>query len=196
VADSSSVTLSNSTLSGNVALSKAGGIFAEDNATVSLSNTAFVGYFLFSGSSCDISTGLLVNINNHFDDDSCDGINSGDAALGQLMNNGGSALTHLPQAGSPLIDAGDNAAASALTSDQRGGVRIYNGTVDIGAVEIATGFVQFGTVNVNVAENAGTATLSIVRVGSNTGAVSVNVVSSDGSATASTDYTAVSQTFS
>jgi hypothetical protein len=61
-----------------------------------------------------------------------------DPRLGPLANNGGLTFTHLPGAGSPAIDAGDNTAAAGLTSDQRYGSfgRVFNGTVDIGAVEV------------------------------------------------------------
>ena len=61
-----------------------------------------------------------------------------DPLLGPLQNNGGVTPTMLPAAGSPAIDAGSNAAASGLNTDQRWGlfVRVFNGTVDIGAVEV------------------------------------------------------------
>jgi hypothetical protein len=67
--------------------------------------------------------------------------------LGALAANGGLGQTHLPQTGSPAIDAGQNcvvdlscAAANppvALTTDQRGVTRPQNAIVDIGAVEVA-----------------------------------------------------------
>jgi len=62
-----------------------------------------------------------------------------DPRLGELRGNGGKTLTHALLAGSPAIDAGDNAGASAL--DQRGIRRIRDGNrdgrsiVDIGAFE-------------------------------------------------------------
>ncbi len=68
-----------------------------------------------------------------------------DAQLGALQNNGGflagetstqqTVQTHLPDAGSPVIDMGSN--TQALTTDQRGAgfAREDNGTADIGAVE-------------------------------------------------------------
>lgn len=57
--------------------------------------------------------------------------------LGPLADNGGRTPTMLPMKGSPLIDAGSNAAAAdaGLTTDQRGLDRVFGGTVDIGAVE-------------------------------------------------------------
>jgi hypothetical protein len=57
--------------------------------------------------------------------------------LGPLANNAGPTLTHAPQAGSPLINAGSNALVPAnLISDQRGDARISGPAVDIGAVEV------------------------------------------------------------
>ena len=63
---------------------------------------------------------------------------SADPNLGPLQDNGGFTRTMLPNAGSPAIDKGSNTAFTGLTTDQRGGsfVRIFNGTVDIGAVEV------------------------------------------------------------
>ncbi len=56
--------------------------------------------------------------------------------LGPLQLNGGSLPTHLPNPGSPAVDSGDNLLAPG-TVDQRGNefTRIFNGIVDIGAVE-------------------------------------------------------------
>jgi CSLREA domain-containing protein len=70
-----------------------------------------------------------------------------DALLGPLADNGGPTQTHALLAGSPALDAGDNALAvdtdsSPLVSDQRGAGRISDSadagttaTVDIGAYE-------------------------------------------------------------
>ncbi|OAI41579.1 hypothetical protein AYO38_00675 [bacterium SCGC AG-212-C10] len=63
-----------------------------------------------------------------------------DPALGALSSNGGPTATHLPTAGSPAINGGDDAVVGAplsLTTDQRGtGFARKNGVhVDIGAVE-------------------------------------------------------------
>ena len=62
-----------------------------------------------------------------------------DARLEGLAGNGGATPTHALRPGSPALDAGDNATATAfgLTTDQRGSgfVRVINGTVDIGAFE-------------------------------------------------------------
>jgi len=54
--------------------------------------------------------------------------------LGPLADNGGPTLTHLPQPGSTLVNAGTNPAG--LATDQRGLARVFNAVADIGAVEI------------------------------------------------------------
>ncbi|MBL8247936.1 MAG: hypothetical protein JNK95_06165 [Candidatus Competibacter sp.] len=62
-------------------------------------------------------------------------------AIGPLANNGGPTLTHLPVAGSLMIDAGNNALIPAgITTDQRGAgfPRIAGNAVDIGAVELSS----------------------------------------------------------
>jgi len=73
-----------------------------------------------------------------------------DPVLATLGDNGGPTATHKPLAGSPALDAGDNALAkdasnNTLTRDQRGAGRFANsagsgtGTVDIGAFEFHPG---------------------------------------------------------
>jgi hypothetical protein len=62
-----------------------------------------------------------------------------DPMLNALVNNGGPTQTHMPLAGSPVINAGNNAAAAGLTVDQRGyrprqvGIRVDIGAVEVGA---------------------------------------------------------------
>jgi len=58
--------------------------------------------------------------------------------LGPLQNNGGPTRTHALLAGSPAIDAGNNAAN--VDFDQRGAgfVRIVGASADIGAFEVQT----------------------------------------------------------
>ena len=63
---------------------------------------------------------------------------SADPMLGPLQFNGGPTLTMAPLPGSPAIDAGSNGLVPAgITTDQRGLPRVYNGTVDVGAVEVS-----------------------------------------------------------
>src|SRR5262249_45281780 len=54
--------------------------------------------------------------------------------LGPLQDNGGPTPTMALLPGSPAIDAGDNTNAPA--TDQRGYLRVVNGTIDIGAFEV------------------------------------------------------------
>jgi hypothetical protein len=58
-----------------------------------------------------------------------------DPKLGPPQDNGGPTFSRKPLLGGPVINAGNNAAAATLTTDQRGFLRIVGGTVDIGAVE-------------------------------------------------------------
>lgn len=55
--------------------------------------------------------------------------------LGSLADNGGWTMTHVPQAGSPAIDAGNTSIAGAPATDQRGEARVQGAAIDIGAVE-------------------------------------------------------------
>ncbi|HET6546615.1 MAG TPA: choice-of-anchor D domain-containing protein [Rhodanobacteraceae bacterium] len=57
-----------------------------------------------------------------------------DPLLGPLLDNGGTTANHLLLAGSPAIDAGNNAAGEG--SDQRGFPRVAGAAADIGAVEV------------------------------------------------------------
>ena len=169
-ADDSVVLLKNSSIIGNVAEGDAfedgdgGGIWNNDliifYQTVVANNSAAnqgadcfsvpvmhsLGYNLIeAGDPCPMSGDTATNIT---------GI---DALLGDLADNGGDMLTHLPQAGSPLIDAGNPAgcfdasfdstqelsqiSSQQLTFDQRGYYRTVDGNndaearCDIGAVE-------------------------------------------------------------
>jgi uncharacterized repeat protein (TIGR01451 family)/CSLREA domain-containing protein len=56
--------------------------------------------------------------------------------LGSLQNNGGPTQTIALLAGSPAIDAGSNALAAGIATDQRGMRRVFHTNVDIGAYEL------------------------------------------------------------
>ena len=58
------------------------------------------------------------------------------------------------------------------------------------------GTLQFSAATYSVAENGGTATITITRTGGSAGAVGVTFTTSNGTATAPADYTAVTQTVS
>jgi hypothetical protein len=59
-----------------------------------------------------------------------------DLRLGPLQNNGGRTQTIALLAGSPAIDAGSNALAAGIATDQRGMRRVVHTNVDIGAYEL------------------------------------------------------------
>lgn len=110
--------------------------------------------------------------------------------LAPLANNGGSTQTHVPLATSPAIDTG-NPAASAPATDQRGMPRPA-GTMDIGAVEVQGSTMQFDTTSVTVGESATTLAVSVTRTGTADLAASVGIATTNGTATAPGDYSAVS----
>lgn len=113
-----------------------GGIYTK--GIVSLSNSIVAGNF---GYDCDSP----VNTGNYSmdSDGTCGLAGAGNLTtnplLGPLANNGGPTRTHLPQAGSPAIDAGSS---SCFDVDQRGFARPIDGngdaiaTCDMGAVEV------------------------------------------------------------
>ncbi|MGD1704380.1 DUF4347 domain-containing protein [Dapis sp. BLCC M229] len=113
--DYASTTVTSSIVSGNI---------NSDIDSLENNNT------LISGGNNLIGTGNAINSFNGDNDQT--GIT--DPLLGELADNGGLTLTHLPLPNSPVIDAGSN--PNALTTDQRGEARFVGIAVDIGAVEL------------------------------------------------------------
>ncbi|ELR99943.1 calcium-binding protein [Gloeocapsa sp. PCC 73106] len=147
------LTISNSTITGNSATNTAGGLasYAGPNNTsqVIVANTIISGNFntpdvaLFGSepltNNITSSGGNLIGTGNvlEFFNQPTDQINIINPGLAPLGDNGGPTPTHLPLADSPAIDAGVNALIPpGVTTDQRGLDRIFNETVDVGAVEI------------------------------------------------------------
>jgi len=98
---------------------------------------------------CDLSDSTLHSLGfNYTDDLSCQFTQSSDrqgnqpaVLLGPLSDNGGMTLSHLPQAGSPLIDSGT--CNAAVHTDQRAETRPRGYGCDIGAVEAPGAHLQF-----------------------------------------------------
>jgi predicted outer membrane repeat protein len=142
--------LDNSTVSGNSSgmSSMGGGVFNEeyDGASLSAANSIVAGN---SGQAGPDVFGAFVsrgyNLIGNLQDNSgaiWNDLTNIDPLLGPLQDNGGSTATMALLPHSVAIDHGDpafdsNAFAPALTTDQRGALRIDNGRLDIGAYEAA-----------------------------------------------------------
>ena len=131
------LTASNSTFSGN----SAGGIYSSNNGTLNLSNTILANSP--SGDDC-VNDGGMVNASgvNLVETGNCvspgPNVLTADPKLGPLKNNGGPTKTMALLAGSPALDAADNALCAAdpvNNLDQRGAPRPYGSSCDIGAFE-------------------------------------------------------------
>jgi CSLREA domain-containing protein len=159
---SGTLLVENSTFFGNSALS-GGGI---DNAlgiirdSTFFGNTADAGAAIRSGDALTVTNTIVAgstaggncsgpfaatSTSNLADDATCGPgftlVGLADLRLGPLADNGGPTQTIALGSGSVAIDAGDNAAAAGLFTDQRGEgfPRIVNGTVDVGSFEVQQG---------------------------------------------------------
>jgi hypothetical protein len=156
------LTLANSTLSNNFASDTGGGIYgsgAITNSTISGNRANEEGSGIFATGGIEIGNTILnagtfgANIvgnpgtvtsrgyNLSSDDGggfltaTGDQINT-DPVLGPLQDNGGPTFTHLPLNGSPALDAGDPGFTPPPFEDQRGRLRVFNGRIDIGSLEV------------------------------------------------------------
>ena len=149
IANYRELTLTQCTLSGNSAASSGGAIANLGGAltlknTIVAWNTAPTGPDIFNDSVVTITAngnnviGRNDTVETEFPAGPLVGTSASpvDAKLSPLGNYGGPTQTMFPLAGSPAINAGDNAAIPAgITNDQRGSFLPFNATVDIGAVE-------------------------------------------------------------
>jgi hypothetical protein len=154
-------TITNNRSDFNDSGAEAGGGIANQFGTVTLANTIVAANFRgSSGSTADDISGDVDSSSsfNLIGMGGAGGLTNGsngnqvgvaDPKLGPLADNGGPNLTHQLLAGSPAIDAGSNASATAvsLVTDQRGLARFIDGpdagttaTVDIGAYELQLPF--------------------------------------------------------
>jgi predicted outer membrane repeat protein len=132
-----------STFVGNVAGPGLGAIYALPGSVVQFASSIVAGN---TGGDCVVSGGSFDSAGNNIDSDASCGLFEGgdrpgtDPQLGQLADNGGPTLTHLPGPGSPALDGGN--AMDCPATDQRGQMRPTDGngdgvaSCDIGAVEL------------------------------------------------------------
>ena len=129
------VTVRNCTLSNNSASNIGGGIL-NSTGTLHLLNT-IIGNST-NGDDCVNNGSIVTDTNNLIETGSCGTpASTADPMLSALADNGGYTQTMALQAGSPAINAGDNATCEA--TDQRGATRLKTvaDPCDIGAYEVA-----------------------------------------------------------
>ncbi len=145
LASTSPLTINQSTITQNSALLSGGGIFTY--LTINLSGTIVSGNTAPDGADMqgvDISAFVTNSILGDIAGDivlvGSNNIMAMDPMVAALADNSGPTRTMALLAGSPAIDAGPNPVASFVGNefDQRGApwLRVYNGTVDIGAFEL------------------------------------------------------------
>ncbi|HRD49355.1 MAG TPA: DUF4214 domain-containing protein [Candidatus Contendobacter sp.] len=143
------LTVLNSTISGNTAVTTGGGI--HNWGVISIGNSLVAGNSAPNGKEIHRRSGTFTSLgNNLFGVNGSSGLLDANpiasdkilpgplnTAIGPLDTNGGPTLTFLPVAGSLMIDGGnDLLVQQGVTTDQRGyGPRIAGSAVDIGAVE-------------------------------------------------------------
>jgi hypothetical protein len=148
ILNGATLTITNSTLSGNSTTYNNGGGIANVGTTVEIGNTILktgaLGENIFNYFGTVTSNGYNLSSDDGggFLTATGDQINT-DPLLGPLQNNGGPTFTHELLAGSPAIDAGDpnfdpNSFTPPLLYDQRGSgfARVANSRIDIGAFEV------------------------------------------------------------
>lgn len=141
--NSNSILITNTTIYSNFASIQGGGIQADSGyGSGSIKNSIVANNVAASAANCGGDT--ITSAGNNIDSGtSCNFSSSGDLSntdplLGTLGDNGGATLTHALLAGSPAINAADNAACAAdpiNNIDQRGVLRPQGAFCDIGAVE-------------------------------------------------------------
>lgn len=133
------IVLTNVTFSGNISVAAGSGIASVGPGPVTLRNTIVAGGV--TPNCLTLGGGIITSGGNNVDNaNSCGFAAAGDLPstnplLGPLQNNGGPTQTHALLAGSPAINAGNNALCPA--TDQRGNPRPVGPACDIGAFEAA-----------------------------------------------------------
>jgi hypothetical protein len=189
------VTLDFVTLTNNTAVSEGGGI-ANANAPMDITNSIVGGNTAgtnpdlsnYIDGSFDVTYSLIETPGTANINDNGGNIFSQSPQLGVLADNGGPTETHRPALTSPALNAADPAFVGPPASDQRGFNRIAGGRADMGALEINGGTIQFSPAAYNPAEAAANLNITVTRdIGPDP--ASVSFATSDGTATAGSDYT-------
>ena len=134
------------TIANNHALNSGGGIFNYLQGSTTIGNSIVAQNTLQNGGAgADVAGNITSADYNLFGSApagsvagaTSHNITSADVRLGELANNGGPTATIALLAGSPAYEAGDNAVADLLATDQRGAgyARKFGEQVDIGAYE-------------------------------------------------------------
>ncbi|WP_158520907.1 choice-of-anchor Q domain-containing protein [Fuerstiella marisgermanici] len=188
------VSVVNSTVAGNrLELPNQGG-FTNVNGTVSLQNSIVAAndrYIPGSGpidvmgtvtgnnnviSELSSSGGLQNGLNGNIVGGDWTTVLANDGSDPILADNGGPTETIALLPGSPAINAGDNAAASGLTTDQRGESR-FVGTVDIGALEAPAVTLAQAISDATVLEDASDEVIELSQTFADSSAVMLSVFS-------------------
>lgn len=159
-------------------------------------NTAATDNDISGWSTFDLSYSLVENPGAAGINDLGGNILNQDPQLGPLGDHGGTTQVHLPAVTSPALNAGDPAFTPPPDYDQRGigHDRVGGGQLDMGAVELFGGTLQFDPTTYSIREDGGAATITATRTGGSDGAVAADYASSDGTATQPADYNSVSST--
>jgi hypothetical protein len=167
--------ITNSTITNNSAfftIATGGGVSIANGSVVSMANTIVAGNILESGGTGPDIGGPVTSAGYNLIQDTSGATITGNATgniygvspnLGPLQLNGGPTATRMPNAGSPVINAGDPAFVPPPANDQRGPgyVRVFGGRIDIGAVEVASPHILSTQVNDGSAQRSRVTSLTI-----------------------------------
>ncbi|MBC7794662.1 MAG: sulfotransferase [Clostridia bacterium] len=100
-------------------------------------NTSYLSELTARTAAISVSFSLVQTADANPFTDGGGNLSATDPKLRELGNYGGPTETMPPQVGSPLVNAGDPAFATAGALDQRGLARVLDGRIDMGAVEVS-----------------------------------------------------------
>jgi hypothetical protein len=180
------------TVVSNQANGSGGGLHVEQGTadltnSIVADNTAVIDSDLGGPGDLD-TTSSLIEVASASMNDNGDNLTGVDPQLGPLADNGGPTETHLPDPGSPVIDAANLGLTPGVTADQRGTTRPAGTAADMGAVELSGGTIAFSSATYSVDEDDGTVTLTVTRTG-DTDPATVDYATAGGSATSGSDFT-------